>query len=444
MKLTRFSCFFLLLATLAAGLFLYDIPLTLTPEPVPCRLPEKVVQIPAQAGASDKSENTHAEDSDKSGNTSQSTSSGKSEGTNTGMAASSLNARYACVMDADSGRILWEKDAGHKAAMASTTKIMTSLLVLESGRLDETVTASQRAASMPKVHLGMAAGYQFSMKDLLYSLMLESHNDTAVAIAEHMAGSVENFAKKMNQKAKSLHMENTHFVTPNGLDAEGHYSTAADMCRLAAYAIKNKDFLELIQTRSHSFSTTDGKHSYTAVNRDAFLSYYDGALGVKTGFTGDAGYCFVGAAKKKGVTLVSCVLACGWPPNKNYKWTDTRRLMDYGFENFTASDLPLQKLEDAVIPVEDGKEKTVSCLPLAPPKTLLSRSDSITVTYELPEKLHAPVRSGAAIGTVSWYINDDLFCRQEIFPSKDIEKSGFSDKIRDVLQVWTRTLFREM
>ena len=132
-----------------------------------------------------------------------------------------LYAKYACVMDSDSGRILYGKKENSKAAMASTTKIMTSLLVLESGRMDEIVTASAYASSMPKVHLGMRKGYQYKMSDLLFSLMLESHNDTAVAIAEHMAGSVENFAQKMNEKAQKIGMKNTHFVTPNGLDAEG-------------------------------------------------------------------------------------------------------------------------------------------------------------------------------------------------------------------------------
>ena len=115
----------------------------------------------------------------------------------------------------------------------------------------------------------------------------------------------------MNQKAKLLGMSSTHFITPNGLDANGHYSTASDMCKLASYAIKNKDFLSLVQTKSHSFSDCSGKYHYSLTNHDAFLSYYEGALGIKTGFTGKAGYCFVGAAKKNGITLTSCVLASG-------------------------------------------------------------------------------------------------------------------------------------
>lgn len=143
-------------------------------------------------------------------------------------------------MDAGSHRILYSKNTDKKVPMASTTKIMTALLALESNKLNDVIIASKKAAGMPKVHLGMQPGRQYYMKDLLYSLMLESHNDTAVAIAEHLGGSVSGFAAKMNQKANLLGMSSTHFITPNGLDANGHYSTASDMCKLASYAIKTK------------------------------------------------------------------------------------------------------------------------------------------------------------------------------------------------------------
>ncbi len=406
MKLSRLSALLLLIALIGAGIYL-SFPsgsANLSSEPV--HLPETKIQIPATADVP---------------------------------ASPKLYARYSCVMDGDNGRILLAKDASQKVPMASTTKIMTALLVLESGRTEETVKASSYAASMPKVHLGMRAGYEYKLKDLLYSLMLESHNDTAVAIAEHMSGSVPNFANEMNQKAKELGMTNTHFVTPNGLDAAEHYSTASDMCRLAAYAIKNTAFCQLVATRSHSFSTIDGTHSYTVSNKDAFLSYYDGALGIKTGFTGKAGYCFVGAAKRNNMTLTSCVLACGWPPNKSYKWADTKALMDYGFQHFSKTELPIQNLASLKIPVEDGEKNTVSCLQPETPEALTGRFDTITVLYDLPHKLCAPVRENIPIGSVSFYINDTLLKKEEIFPAESIEKSYFSDTIRNVLKLWDET-----
>ena len=351
-------------------------------------------------------------------------------------ASPSLSARYACLMDADSGRILYAKDSEEKVPMASTTKIMTLLLALESRRLEETVTASAYAASMPKVHLGMVKGYQYRLKDLLYSLMLESHNDTAVAIAEHLAGSVEAFAAQMNQKAAELGLESTHFITPNGLDADGHFSTAADLCHLAACAIKNPDFLDVIQTKTYTFSTVDGKHQYSVSNKDAFLSYYEGALGVKTGFTSKAGYCFVGAAKREGRTFTSCVLACGWPPNKSYKWTDTRKLMDYGFENYELSTFPLQNLSKITIPVKNGKKDQITCRQPEPRTVLISPFDSMKITYELPGLLCAPLRKDAPVGTVSYYINDKLYCTDKIFLTESIEKSDISDTIRNVFNLW--------
>lgn len=403
MKLSWFSSIILFAVLVIAGIF-FDTQMNQTAKTtISCRLPEPQIQIPATTSAPQ---------------------------------APALNAKYACVMDADSGRCLYTKAAEEKVPMASTTKIMTALLALEANCLSDTVTVSSRASSMPKVRLGMRPGMQYRMSDLLYSLMLESHNDTAVAIAEHIGHSVEGFAALMNKKAEELGMSHTHFVTPNGLDADGHYSTAEDMCRLAAYAIRNNDFLAVVQTKSYSFSDIHGKHHYSLSNKDAFLSFYDGALGIKTGFTNKAGYCFVGAATRSGINLTSCVLACGWPPNKSYKWTDTKSLMDYGIANFYRTELPVQDLSKSVIPVIDGKKKTVSLCPLPNIPLLLSRFDRLTITYDIPDTLFAPIRKETAIGTVSFYINDKLYRKEKVFPLENIEKSTFSDTIDKVFNIW--------
>lgn len=403
MKLSRLSALLLLGASIFFHIFLDQTYSAVSPTDYEATFPEPKIQIPAATAKPD---------------------------------SPSLHATYACVMDSGSHRVLYGKEADTQAPMASTTKIMTAILALESGRVGETVTASAKAASMPKVHLGMQAGIQYRMEDLLYSLMLESHNDTAVAIAEHLGGSVEGFAAMMNQKAASLGMKSSHFVTPNGLDAEGHYSTASDMCLLASYAIQNTDFLDLIQTKSYQFSDCSGKHHYSLTNRDAFLSYYEGALGVKTGFTGNAGYCFVGAAKRGDTVLTSCVLACGWPPDKSWKWTDTKALMDYGMENFSSSELPIQNLTKVQIPVSDGQRESVSLKQPAQISTLLASSDTLKVTYQIPESLCAPIRKDVAIGTVSFYINDVLWKEVPIFPSESIEKNNFSDTMKKVFHIW--------
>lgn len=216
--------------------------------------------------------------------------------------------------------------------MASTTKIMTCILVLENTDPSDTAAASENAAMQPKVHLGVQKGETFYVKDLLYSLMLESHNDAAVILAEKTAGSVEAFAEKMNQKAEEIGCSDTHFVTPNGLDDEDaggeHATTAVDLARILRYCImqspKRDEFLEITRTKTYEFSDVEQKKHYSCYNHNAFLDMMEGALTGKTGFTGKAGYCYVGALESEGRTFVVALLGCGWPNNRSYKWTDTK------------------------------------------------------------------------------------------------------------------------
>ena len=261
------------------------------------------------------------------------------------LSESELYARSACLMDADSGRVLYSKNSEQKLPMASTTKIMTCILALEDGRMDDLVTVSAYAASQPKVHMGAKTGEQFYLQDLLYALMLNSDNDAAVMIAEQVGGSVEGFAEKMNLKARELGCDDTYFITPNGLDAENkngiHSTTAKDLARILRYCImespKKAEFLAITQMPAYTFWNYSKTQIYQCTNHNAFLGMMDGALTGKTGFTGNAGYCFVGALKNENKKLISCVLACGWPPNKGYKWNDTLSLMKYG-ENYNRID----------------------------------------------------------------------------------------------------------
>ena len=219
---------------------------------------------------------------------------------------SELYARSAVLMDAESGRILFAKNGQEEMPMASTTKIMTCILALEEGNLSEAVTVSAEAASQPEVKLGMRSGQQFYLEDLLYSLMLESHNDSAVAIAEHIAGSVQGFADLMNRKVEEIGCEATYFITPNGLDAQDengiHHTTAEDLARIMKYCITDspnrEEFLGITRTETYTFSDCAGSGSYTCRNHNTFLKMMEGALTGKTGFTADAGYCYVGALQR--------------------------------------------------------------------------------------------------------------------------------------------------
>lgn len=338
-----------------------------------------------------------------------------------------LYAKSAILLDADSKRVLFEKDGYEPKPMASTTKIMTCLLALELADMEDEVVFSKYAASRPKVHLGVKAGSRFRMQDMLYSLMLESHNDTAVAIAETIAEDTLSFANLMNERAKKIGAKNTNFVTPNGLDDVKHYSTAYDLALITAEALKNKSFLEIIQKKNHTFQDIEGKHTYVVSNKNAFLSMMDGALGVKTGFTGTAGYCFVGALKRENRTFISVVLASGWPPNKSYKWNDTVKLMNYGIDHYE-----YKVIFDGIrnykrLFVRNGKKNTVDTYIKGNASTLLSDTDLVEYQYELSEGdvLEAPVLKEQKVGKMHILINHKRYLSFDICVKDKVEKISY-------------------
>jgi len=344
-----------------------------------------------------------------------------------------LYANSACLMDTFSGRVLYSKDADKPLPMASTTKIMTCILALELGNPNDIVKISRYASSMPDVQLNICENEQYKLNDLLYSLMLESHNDTAVAIAEHIGGSVDNFAKLMNEKAAILGCKDTCFVTPNGLDKDNHHSTASDLCLIAAYAINNPEFIKIIQTPSYNFNELSGKRSFTVNNHDAFLGMYKGAIGIKTGFTGKAGYCFVGAAKQNNMTLVSAVLASGWPPNKSYKWSDTCKLMDYGFNNYQLETILNGPISLQPLPVinelnqSNSADKIINLYCEGTYTLPVSSSDNIYLSFELPQKAVAPIETGTTMGLAHLIVNDNIVAQYPITAANSAHEYSYKD-----------------
>ena len=250
------------------------------------------------------------------------------------------------LMDGNTGRILKGKESSNPMANASTTKILTCIVTLENANLEDIVTVSAEAESQPRVKMGIKEGERYSLKDMLYGLMLESFNDCAVAIAEHVAGSVEEFAKMLNAKAKEIGCKDTYFITPNGLDAEDlngdHHTTAEDLCRMMAYCTwespMKEMFLQITQTRNYQ----------SFVNRNAFLDQMDGVITGKTGFTNKAGYCYVAALEVDGERYCIALLACGWPDNKNYKWKDARTLFEYGIKNFDMKKVMVKSIDEEI------------------------------------------------------------------------------------------------
>ena len=363
-----------------------------------------------------------------------------------------LYARSACLMDADSGRVLYSKDGENQMPIATTPKIMPCFLALALGNPDEVVTGSSYAASQPKVHMGVKEGEQFWLNDLLFALMLNSDNDAAVMIAEHIAGSVEAFAEKMNLKAREIGCEHTYFITPNGLDAEDehgvHSTTAVDLARILRYCIMEspqKDmFLEITRMPSYTFWNNSHTKTYNCTNHNSFLKMMDGALTGKTGFTADAGYCYVGALQWEGKTLIVSLLACGWPNNKGYKWADTRKLMTYGLRNYNYRDvferknlgsIPVEngqyegmKIgETAMTPVDFGTDQSEISLSL-----LLRQDENIRVNYQIPSKLKAPVKEGQQVGKVQYFLGNELLKEYPVYAQRQVDEIDYGWCLKQV------------
>ena len=379
---------------------------------------------------------------------------------NTAKKSSSLQlyAQAAVLMDADSGRVLYGKNEDEELPMASTTKIMTCILALEYGNLDDTVEVSAYAAGMPKVKLYMKQGEKYRLGDLLYSLMLESHNDSAVAIAESVAGSVEKFAVMMNQKARDIGCFNTYFITPNGLDAavndtgKIHSTTAADLARIMAYCVKEsaqKDrFLEITQTREYSFTDLSGQRNFHCNNHNSFLSMMNEAISGKTGFTNKAGYCYVGAVESEGRTFTVALLACGWPNNKTYKWSDMRKLAEYGMQNYEYRDIYEEKHFND-IPVLNGiaganatpydsayveagfENPEERSLPY-----LLCAEDKVEVKTSVERQLEAPVNKGEKVGQVSYYLNGELIKEYAVVTKGEVDKTNYKWFLQYILKLY--------
>ena len=352
-----------------------------------------------------------------------------------------LYALSAVLMDGESGRVLYEKDGERPLANASTTKVLTCIVALENSSGDDYVQVSQNAASQPEVKLGLQKGEQYYLEDLLYSLMLKSHNDTAVAIAEHCGGSVEGFARMLNRKAKQIGCKDTYFITPNGLDAEDengkHHTTAKDLALIMRYAVKNETFLHIAQTRDYTFSEITGKRTFSVHNANAFLDMRDGVLAGKTGYTSQAGYCYVCAWEKEGKTFIVSLLGCGWPNHKTYKWSDTEKLLDFGDYNYEYETYWKEPQTGKILVtdgVEDGQDIGTKiylrgkCSVTAydrEKEVLLKKGETVTCKIEIPQKVSAPVLKGEKLGRIAYYLDGKLIDFYPVYAEKSVEKISF-------------------
>jgi len=336
-------------------------------------------------------------------------------------AEQNTSARAAVIMDVNSGRVLYSQNMDEKLAMASTTKIMTTLVAIESGRLNETVTVSRKASITEGSSIYLRQGEKHTVNDLLYAIMLRSGNDAAVAVAEHIGGSIEGFAALMNRKAAEIGAVNTHFDNPHGLDSATHYTTAYDLALITAYALKNPVFAAIVSSKKKTIEGPPAESwDRNMVNKNKMLWQFEGGDGVKTGFTKKAGRCLVSSATRNGMQLVCVVLNCG------PMWEESSVLLEYGFGNYSNEMVVNKDNIFKVVEVKNGKEKFVAVKPKQDYYVALKagEKESIKLAAKDMKVAKAPLRKGDGAGRMEVYLDNRLLSSIELEYTESIESSS--------------------
>lgn len=342
----------------------------------------------------------------------------------------------ACVLiEAESGRVLYEQHAHTRMPMASTTKIMTALVVLENCDLQATVCVDERAVGVEGSSVYLYPGELLTVEQLLYALMLSSANDAAAALAYEVAGSIEGFAALMNQKAAELNLQNTHFANPHGLDADGHYTTAYDLACIAAYALKNEDFLRIVSTQKKVIPLREQQGARVLRNHNKLLASLDGCIGVKTGFTKKSGRCLVSAAERDGVRLVCVTLDC---PDD---WRTHTELLDSGFAAYERVLLSPANAYVASLPIVGGTENEVYLQTDTEVTVTLPRERSEIGFYiESRHFLYAPIAAGEYVGDAVWTLDGCEIARTPLYTIYKVQKHTVQNSPWD----WLRALLQKL
>ena len=337
------------------------------------------------------------------------------------------SASSAVLIEASSGRVLYEHQADQQMLIASTTKIMTAVVVLESCALDEVVTVEPEHM-VEGSSMYLKPGETLTVETLLYGLMLSSGNDAALALADHCGPGVDAFVEKMNDKAKELGLSNTSFANPNGLDDPQHYSTARDMARLASYAMENETFVRIVSTKS---ITIGGR---TMTNHNKLLSRYDGCIGLKTGYTRAAGRTLVSCAVRDGMKLVAVTLKDG------NDWADHTALFDDGFGRYHMERCALRGQAAREIPVLNGDAQTVTLLYGADFSYPLQKGETIETEWRTEECAFAPVNAGTCAGEVVYRLDGEEIGRVPLYygtssaPLRMEKMNGLWGAVRSYMQ----------
>ncbi len=319
----------------------------------------------------------------------------------------SVSAKAAVLIDADSGRVMFEKNAELRLPMASTTKIMTALVALELGNPDDNVTVTRESVGVEGSSIYLALGETLTLRELLYALLLASANDAATAIAIHVGGSIDGFAELMNKKAESLGLLNSQFKNPHGLDAEGHFTSAHDLALITAHALKNPLFSEIVSTYKYNISGKDGTRRYL-VNHNKLLRMYDGCVGVKTGYTKADGRCLVSAAKRNGMTLIAVTLSA---PDD---WRDHTAMLDYGFTYYERVAFCGRRETVISLPDVSVPGNVIECVAAQDVILTLPKNGEYTRTVECPRFFWSTPKKGETVGQVIFYRNGKEIARTNL------------------------------
>ena len=341
-------------------------------------------------------------------------------------APESISAVSAILIEADSGTVIYEKNADEQRAMASTTKIMTAILTIEAGDLDREFVADSYAIRVEGTSMGLQEGDRVSRRDLLYGILLPSGNDAANAAAVSVGGSIGGFVEMMNAKAEELGLEDTHFVTPSGLDADGHHTTARDLAALTAYAMQDELFREIVSCSSAEVEYGDPPYMRTLFNSNKMLTRYDGAIGVKTGFTDNARRCLVSAAERDGVTLIAVTL------NAGDDWNDHTKMLDYGFTRVFSYPLELSCSER--VPVAGTGQSVEVYAEQAEISLLPEQRERLTRRVLLPQFVYGDVRRGDKLGCIEFLIDGKVIKTCPLYAASSVTVG------REELSVWQKVL----
>ena len=341
-----------------------------------------------------------------------------------------LNARSCIVLDRNSKKIIFGKNEYNRVKMASTTKIMTATVIIENCDLSQTVTVSKKAAGTGGSRLGLKTGDKITIRDLLYGLLLCSGNDAAIALAETAAGSVQNFSNMMNNKAKELGLNNSHFESPHGLDSDNHYTTAYELALLADYALQNSTFRNIVGTKNYTITINGYPKNIT--NTNELLGSLDGVYGVKTGFTNGANRCLVTSCKRGEMDIICVVLGCD---TKNFRTQDSIKLINYTFENFEYLDI--KNLIDKefenyknnninLFEINKGvsNDLEIRCFSTEPSIIPIKKDEknSIKVDFELKKSLEAPINTNLKVGSFRVYSDNRTILEGDILTTNSIDK----------------------